>query len=57
MIWATEQLSLNSSQSTMVGENLEIHTSQMAKNELKQSTMVGEKFDIHMSQMAKNELT
>ena len=40
----------------MVGENFEIHMSQMAKNELKLSTMVGEIFEIHMSQMAKNEL-
>ena len=38
----------------MVGENFEIHTSQMAKNVLKQSTMVGENFEIHISQMAKN---
>ena len=41
----------------MVGENLGIHMSQMAKNEQKYSTMVGENFEIYMSQMAKNEQT
>ena len=39
---------------TMVGENFEIHLSQMAKNVSKLSTMVGENFEIHLSQMAKN---
>ena len=30
----------------MVGENFEIHLSQMAKNDLKLSTMVGENFEM-----------
>ena len=32
--------------STMVGENFEIHLSQMAKNDLKLSTIVGDNFEI-----------
>ena len=38
--------------STMVGENFEIHLSQMAINAPKLSTMVGENFEIHLSEMA-----
>ncbi len=38
----------------MVGENVESHMSQMAKNALKLSTMVGENLEICWSQMAKN---
>ena len=37
----------------MVGENFEIHLSQMAKNASKLS-MFGENFEIHLAQMAKN---
>ena len=33
--------------STMVGENFEIHLSQMAENAPKLSTMVGENCEIH----------
>ena len=40
--------------STMVGENFEIHSSQIAKHALKLSTMVGENFEIYFSQMAKH---
>ena len=42
--------------STMVGENFEIYSTQMAENALKLSTMVGENFEIYLSQMAKNAL-
>jgi len=38
----------------VVGENFEIHLSQMAKNILKLSTMNGLNFEIHLPQMAKN---
>ena len=39
--------------STMVGENFEIYTSQMARMGFKLSTMVGENFEIYTSQMAR----
>jgi hypothetical protein len=42
--------------STIVGENIEIHLSQIAKNAPKLSTMVGENFETCWSQLAKNDL-
>ena len=39
----------------MVGENLEIYWSEMAKIDL--SMMVRENYEIYLSQMAKNALT
>ena len=39
--------------STMVGENFEIHYSQMAKNAFKLSTLVGENFVIYSFQLVK----
>ena len=38
----------------MVGENVEIYLSQIAKNAFKLSTMVGENFEIYLSQIGKN---
>ena len=40
----------------MVGENLGIYSSQLAKNTLKLSTMVGENFEIYSFQLSKNAL-
>ena len=40
----------------MVGENVEIYFSEMAKNALQSSTMVGENFEIYFSKMGKNAL-
>ena len=37
----------------MVGENVEIYSSQVAKNTFKLSTMVGEKFENYYSQVTK----
>ena len=38
----------------MVGKNVEIYLSQLAKNALNLSPMVGEKFETYLSLMAKN---
>ena len=42
----------------MIGKNVEIYLSQLAKNALNSSlsTMVGENFEIYLSQLAKNAL-
>ena len=39
--------------STMVGENFEIHSSQMPKNVFKLSAMVGENFENYLPKIAK----